>query len=315
MKQPIILVNKHGRPSVKAIYKAIGGDLKLLIKSSRFNGMVERHKGIRRKLVGVTEPDCRGKIVAKWGSRQSIITDEHSIVYNKNEDVERTNSKGLCRKILREAGVKIPVTYLVGEDMSNIKFPVVGRPEHHGQARNFFICNNLQELNRAIQRGCTYFSEFFAKTREVRIHCFSGKALAVMEKPRPQNLNQWAWNRSVNGDLPFTVIERENWPKQACLLALEACQVMKLTYSGVDVMIKEDANGSESVICELNSSPTLIHSPYVLEKYIKAFKWLFASDKRRPTWDFRKFKNVESLGWKNFQLDPSFEIPEDMRLK
>lgn len=319
MKQPVILVNKHGRPSMRSTYKAIRADnqfkdIKLLIKSSRFNGMVERQHGKRVKLRGVEQPDCRGKIVARWGSRQPIITDETSIVYNSCENVEKTNSKGQCRKILQDAGVKVPKTFLRNEDMSNIKFPCIGRPEFHGQGRQFYMCNNHAEIEQAKRRGCTYFSEFFAKTREVRCHVFAGKILAVMEKPRPQNPNQVAWNHAVT-NLPFSVIDRVNWPQQACLLALEACQVMKLTYSGIDVMIREDENGSESVICELNSSPTLVNSPYVLDKYIQAFKWLFASDKRRPTWDFRKFRKVESLSWKSSQLLPSFEIPAELRLE
>lgn len=314
MKQPVILVNKHGRPSVRAIYKAIGGDMKLLTKSSLFNGMIERHKGVKRKLRGLEEPDLSNCVVARWGSRQPIVTNEHTVVYNKIEAVEKTNSKGECRRILREAGVAIPVTYLRNEDMSNIKFPCIGRPEFHGQGKNFYVCNNHQDIERAKQKGATYFSEFYDKQREIRCHCFMGNILAVMEKPRPRNNQDMRWNRSINDD-PFTVLDRKDWPQHACLLALKACETMKLDYAGIDVMLSDLDGSKPSVICELNSSPTLVNSPYVLEKYIKAFKWLFASDKRRPKWAFESFKKVESLAWKNFQLEPDFEIPLEHRLK
>lgn len=314
MKQPIILVNKHGRPSMKGVYKAIGGDLKLLIKSSRFNGYVERQKGVRKKLHGVVEPDCSNSIVVRWGSRASVQTNESSIIYNKNDAVEKTNSKGLCRKILRDAGVAIPVTYLRNEDMTNIKFPCIGRPEHHGQGRQFYVCNNHAEIENAKRRGCTYFSEHYPKQAEFRIHCAKGKILAIMQKPKPKNPNLLAWNRALNDD-PFTVVDRKDWDIDLCRLALEACETMGLCFSAVDIMAYAGEGYPKAVICELNSAGTINSSPYVQDKYIKFFKWLFASDKRRPTWNYRKFSKVESLSWKENQLESSFEIPEEYRLK
>ena len=314
MKQPIILVNKHGRPSMKGVYKAIGGDLKLLIKSSRFNGYVERQKGVRKKLVGVEQPDCSNAICIRWGSRASVKTNEHSIVYNKNEAVEKTNSKGECRRILREAGVPIPDTYLLGEDMTNIKFPAIGRPEHHGRGAHFFVCNNHADIENAKRRGCTYFSTLYPKTKEYRLHCAKGKILAIMEKPRPINPTSHAWNRALN-DAPFSVVDRKDWDIDICRLALQACETMNLCFSAIDIMAFAGEGYPKAVVCELNCAGTINSSPYVHDKYVKFFKWLFASDKRRPTWNYKTFKKVESLAWKEEQLLPTFEIPEENRLK
>lgn len=312
MKSPAFIVYKHGRPSMKAVYKAIP-ESELFIRSSLFDGYVHRKNGKKRKLYDLEQPDCRGKIVARWGSRCPILTDETSVVYNRNEQVAKTNAKGQCRSILRKAGVAIPKTFLVGEDMQEMKFPAIGRPEHHGQGRHAFICNSSDDVKKAITRGCTYFSEIYPKTREIRVHCFMGKILAITEKPRPKD-NKILWNRAQN-DEPFTVLDRKNWPIKACKLALQACEVMGLDYSGVDVMLEAGQDHEPAVICELNAAPTIINSPYVLEKYIRAFKWLFASDKRRPKWAFNSFKKAESLAWKNEQLDPNFEIPNDKQLK
>jgi len=311
MKQAVILVNKHGRPSMKSVWKAIPGS-ELLIKSSRFNGYVHRKDGKRTKLHGVLEPDCRSKVIVRWGSRAPIQTDEHSVVYNRNEAVEKTNSKGLCRKVLQDAGIAVPRTFLRNENMADITFPAIGRPEHHGQGRQFFVCHNHQEIENAKRRGCTYFSEYYPKTAEYRIHCAKGKILAIMNKPKPINGGP-AWNRALH-DLPFQVVDRQNWDIDICKLALEACETMGLCFSAVDIMAFAGNGYPKAVICELNSAGTINSSPYVQDKYIKFFKWLFASDKRRPTWDFRKFKKVESLSWKSEQLMPNFEIPEEFRL-
>lgn len=313
MKQSIILVNKHGRPSMKEVYKALGGNTRLLIKSSRFNGYVQRQSGVRQKLRGIEEPDCRNSIVVRWGSRAPIVTDEHTVVYNRPGPVENTNTKNVCRRILRENEVAIPKTYLVGEDMSNAKFPLLGRPSHHGQGRQAYLCNNAMEVRNAISRGCTYFSEIYPKTREYRVHCFMGKALAVVEKPRPKD-NKILWNRAQNDD-PFTVVDRKDWNMEVVKIALKACEVMELDFAGVDVMSDAGEGFAPAVICELNCAPTINSSPYVQSKYVEAFKWLFASDKRRPKWAFDSFKKVESLSWKAEQLVPDFEIPEDKRLK
>lgn len=310
MKTPVFIVYKHGRPSMKGIHAEIK-DSELLIKSLRFNGYIRYSNG-QKERQKIEEPDCAGKIVARWGSRAPIKTDKGSVVYNRNEFVAIANSKGQCRKHLREKGVSIPTTFLVGEDMGNMKYPVIGRPEHHGQGRHAYICKTKKEVDAAIKAGCTYFSEIYPKTREIRVHCFMGKVLAIMEKPRP-NDDKILWNRAQN-DAPFTVLDRKDWPLHACALALETCEVLGLDYSGVDVMLDAGPNHPKSVICELNSAPTLINSPYVMGKYIQAFKWLFASDKRRPKWDFRKFKKADSLAWKNEQLDPNFEIPQDKQL-
>lgn len=311
MKQPVFIVYKHGRPSMKAVHNAIP-ESELMIKSNVFEGYIRRYQGVKTKLKEV-EPDCRGKIVARWGSRSPIQTDNTSVVYNRNEQVANTNSKGKCRKMLRDSNILIPKTYLVGEDMGDMKYPVLGRPEHHGQGRHAFICKDAKEMQDATKKGCTYFSEIYPKNREIRVHCFMGKILAITEKPRPKD-DKILWNRAQN-DEPFTVLDRKDWPMHACQLALQACEVMGLDYSGVDVMLDAGKDHPPSVICELNAAPTIINSPYVLEKYTSAFKWLFGSDKRRPKWAFNSFKKADSLAWKKEQLEPNFEIPEDKRLK
>lgn len=317
MKQTILLVNKHGRPSMKGVYQAIRQDdqfkdIKLLIKSSRFNGMVERQHGKRTKLRGVEEPDCKNSIVIRWGSRQKAVTDASTVVYNGCEHVEKTNSKGQCRKLLQAAGIAVPKTYLRNEDMSGIKFPCVGRPEHHGQGRQFYMCNNHAEIERAKQRGCTYFSEFYPKTKEYRIHCAHGKILAIMEKPKPNNDNP-AWNRALN-DAPFEVVDRKDWDIDLCKLALNAVKAVNLSFAAVDIMAYAGPNHPKAVICEINTAGTINSSPYVQDKYIKFFKWLFASDKRRPQWNFDNFKKATSLSWKEEQLIPTFEIPVENRI-
>jgi hypothetical protein len=306
-------VNRHGRPSMKTVYKSLGGETELLIKSSLFDGYVCRKAGQKQKARGVDSPDCEDSIVIRWGSRAPITSNQKTVTYNRNEAVEKTNSKDVCRRILRENNVAIPKTYFPNEDMSKAIFPLIGRPSHHGQGRHVFTCLNLEDVKRAQARGCTYFSEIYPKKREIRVHCFMGKVLAVVEKPKPDD-DKLVWNRAQN-DKPFEVVDRKDWPMEAVKVALQACEVMGLDFSGVDVMLDAEGDHPKAVICELNSAPTINSSPYVMDKYVKAFSWLFASETRRPKWAFNSFKKVVSLSWKEEQLVPDFEIPEEKQLK
>lgn len=317
MKQPIILVNKHGRPSMKGCYQEIRQDanfkdIKLLIKSSRFDGYVQRQNGIRTKLRGVLEPDCRNSIVIRWGSRCPIVTDERTVVYNTAEALSKANDKPLCRRILQDAGIAVPKTYFPDSNFDNAVYPLLSRRKMHGQGKDVVMAKNYDHVQSLIRHGYAYFSEFYPKTREIRVHTFMNKIIGVVEKPKPKD-NKVVWNRAQNSD-PFQVLDRKDWPMDACLLALEATDKLSLDFSGTDILLEAGEGYPSAVICEINSSPTINSSPYIQSRYIKAFKWLLSSDKRRPKWNYKKFKNVESLAIKNFQMEPQFEIPEEFCL-
>lgn len=308
MKKQIV-VFRHGRPSTKNIFNALKIDnLELIYKSVRHEGFVVRSKG-EAKRVEFGELDCSNNIVIRWGNRIPILKNDSTIIYNQSKYIKIVNDKGLCRRFLSDNGIAVPKTWLLGdqelEDMKNLNtvpYPLIGRPEHHGRGSDFHIINSNEELERAINKGCTYFSLIYPKTREFGVHIGHGKLLACMEKPKPQD-DKVAWNRALN-DEPFSVVPFGEYQDYICRLALDAAKVCKLDFCRVDIMSDPtDNNLPQAVVCELNTAPTLNSSPYVTERWTKYFNWLFKSNVKRKHWDYSVFKKVKSLAWKNYQFD------------
>lgn len=123
-----------------------------------------------------------------------------------------------------------------------------------------------------------------------------------MKKPEPADRNQIAWNRALN-DAPFTRVPWNEWEESICKLALRATKEMGLHIAGVDIMTKRDgANRPISVVCEINTAPTLTSSPHVSERYAKLFNLIAKNEGRVEHWDFEKFEKANSLSWKEDQL-------------
>jgi hypothetical protein len=303
MKQAIILGVMSGKPSLKAIHAAIP-DSRLLIKSNEFDGYIQWEKGKVKKLRGLVEPDCRDSIVIKYGGRMSILTDAETIVYNCSQAVGKSSNKPLCRKILQDANIAVPKTYFPDSDFTNAVYPLVARKATHSQGRELVMAQDLNHVKQLIRQGFAYFSHVYPKTREFRVHCFMNKIIGIMEKPKPAN-DTILWNRAQN-DAPFEVVDRKDWPMEVCKLALDAFNKIGLDFGAVDIMYKAGSNHPPAVVCETNSSPSISNSPYIFGRYIAAFKWLLASDNKRPKWDYKSFKKPEGLAIKNFQMEPNF---------
>jgi hypothetical protein len=307
MKNFKILVGKHGRKSTKMLFEKITNpNTEHVLKSTVLNAFVYRtnkeNLKLRKIVKGFKAPDCKNSIVARWGWYGEIETDNTSIVYNKAEAIKLSNSKGQCRKFLESRGIDVPKTYLLDEPININYFPLIARPEHHGQGKNLWLCENFLDLEEAIRKGATYFSHVYPKTEEYGVHVAHGKVLAVVRKPAPDDLNQIAWNRAQN-DKPFQLIPQAEYKNYICKLALRAFREIGLDYGRADVMVqKTDKNLPKAVICELNTAPTLTSTPYVLERWTKYFNKLANSDKRIEHWDFEQFEKAESLAWKENQL-------------
>jgi carbamoylphosphate synthase large subunit len=307
MKNFKILVGKHGRKSTKMLFEKITNpNTEHVLKSTVLNAFVYRtnkeNLRLRKIVKGFKSPDCKNSIVARWGWYGEIETDNTSIVYNKAEAIKLSNSKGQCRKFLESKGIDVPKTYLLNEPININSFPLIARPEHHGQGKNLWLCENFLDLEEAMAKGATYFSHVYPKTEEYGVHVAHGKVLAVVKKPAPDDLNQIAWNRAQN-DKPFELIPQAEYKNYICKLALRAFKEIGLDYGRADVMVqKTDKNLPKAVICELNTAPTLTSTPYVLERWTKYFNKLANSDKRIEHWDFEQFEKAESLAWKENQL-------------
>lgn len=310
MKKKLILIGKHGRPSMRGVYSTMQQDATLVVKRTPPSGNIAPHfREYNNHNLNVftrnrTQQYCaEDAVVIRWGSRCDISTNGASVVYNKSYAIKNATDKGLSRRLMLENCVCVPKLYKQGDTIAN--FPIIARPAIHAKGRNFVVLNSQAEFDVHSQRfepHGWYYSEFIDKDLEFRFHCAHGKILAVMEKPKP-NEHQMAWNRALNEDGdPFTYVgwDKMNYPamREAGLQALRAVKAMGLDTGGVDVMVK----GANAYVLEVNTSPTLNSSEYVSKRWGMYLDWLFRSDTRREHWDFESYKNGKSLIWKNFQL-------------
>lgn len=310
MKQKIILNGKHGRPSTQLVYSTMKSGV-LIQRRQLFNKKRVFLKQYYRmfanndveRLTKTPTIDLTDSVVVRWGTKEQIVTDNKTIVYNQSKAIANATDKRLSRQIFIENGVSTPVL-VTPDNFEESYLPIVARPLVHSKGKNFVTLANRDEFVRHYnsKNEGWYYSQFINKEREFRVHCAHGKVLVLMEKSNPNNGNI-AWNRAQNDTEPFeyvtwTQIDDQNLK---CVLeeGLKATAAVGLDMSGVDVMLC----GDTAYVLEVNTAPTLNTSPYVAERWGKYFDWLFRSETRRDHWDVSEMKKGSSLVWKNKQLN------------
>ena len=203
------------------------------------------------------------KRIVRWGSTKHFAGRQ----LNTAKGVSNASDKQLCRKLLRDAGLPVP-------DETETDFPLVGRPAKHSGGRHFYYCKSLVGLRRAKRRGAVYFSKYYPKQNEYRVHVGSGKVLfmSIKEGDKTKKI----WNAHKNG-FTFRHMGRSEWLDNEHLRNMaraskKALKVLGLDYGAVDILADADRIGKYRpfLICEVNTAPHL--SDLALSKYVEYFK-------------------------------------------
>lgn len=194
----------------------------------------------------------------RWGS--TIYPNIHTL--NTSEAIRTAVNKPLTRKILFENEVPVPKE-------SKLNFPLVGRPQKHQGGKKFFYIENDYDLRRAEKKGAVYFSQFYKKQQEYRVHIGSGKVLLFSCKQGDKSKK--VWNRK-NG-FSFRHMARSEWEWANELMEIQrmckkALKSINLDFGAVDVMVS-DIEDQKFVISEINTAPGL--SPLGVQKYAAYF--------------------------------------------
>jgi glutathione synthase/RimK-type ligase-like ATP-grasp enzyme len=234
-----------------------------------FRGIVEKSQGSLRcirdtKLRRVESPD----VLIRWGSTVPFTS---RFVINSILMIEKMNNKVESRKSLENAGISVPTSYFSKQSASLARvFPLIGRNTYHSQGKGMRICQNPQDIVQDMSSA--YWSEFIPKTHEYRVYVFFGRVLGVCQKI-PRYPEAIAWNNSTDNGI-FQTLKKYEWPKGVCKLALQACGILNVDFSGVDIISKDE----ESWVIELNSAPTC--SEYRQELFARGFKWVIREIER-----------------------------------
>ncbi len=214
---------------------------------------------IKRKL-----PLSLGTII-RWGSiREADCVDE----YNTVEAIKLVSNKPLCRKVLAKAGIPVPT---IGSNL----FPCIGRTKYHSGGKGFWFCQTPYEVEKAKLEGAVYFSHFYPKTKEYRVHLGKKegeyKVILYSEKIG----NRWGtviWNHDISG-FTFKHLGIGERRKDIINLAKSAIEVVNLDFGCVDILSDPlYPQFPPMVVCEINSAPA--GSPYMVKCYARYFQRL-----------------------------------------
>lgn len=199
--------------------------------------------------------------IIRWGSRKYFDGKQ----VNTARAIEQASNKILCRKLLQEAGLPVP-------KLTETEFPVIGRPYKHHSGHGFYVCHNQLEVWRAKEKGAQYFSKYYPKKNEYRVHVAGGKCILVSVKEGDKT--KMIWNKRKNG-FTFRHMRRNEWLDNSHLINIvraskKAIKVLGLNFGAVDILADAHEGLPSFVICEVNTAPAL--SPLALTKYVNYFK-------------------------------------------
>lgn len=201
-----------------------------------------------------------------------IFADDSLFRINKPSMINNASNKSVSRRMLRDAGIKVPITFFYGE---SVEFPCIARPSHHHGGNHFHIINNMSNLSALAERNDLhdwYFALIFVKTHEYRVHCAHGKVLIIQEKPLVDG--EIRGNQAVNHE-SWRILKWSEFHPGICIESLRAVEALGLDYGAVDIMY--NAENNTFAICEVNTSPS-INTEYTSGKYGKYFDWLIRND-------------------------------------
>ena len=258
---------KLGKTSCREIAKLIPNSLVVR------NDMAFRHQIINNASVAI-----------RWGCTD-VLPPIPTI--QKAEAIHEVNDKLEFRRKLNEHNL-CPKTYFnIGEVD---EWPIVLRPRHHAQGRNIIIANE-GDIDRIQQNW--YASKIINKKREYRIFIVQGRVIAVAQK-FPANEQAFAWNVARGGR--FENVKWNEWPLRSVRIAIEAFNLSKLDFGGVDVIEDND----RSYVLEINSAPSLT-SPYRQVCMAKALNYMIENASiRSHSLNNRIPLSIERGGYKKF---------------
>lgn len=195
-------------------------------------------------------------ILIRWGSTKKA---DARVTWNPTKAIWKSTNKKFCRELLAQEGIPVP---RMGED----KFPCIARPTKHARGQKFIVCRSREDVLRARRKGCSYFSEFYPKRHEYRVHIGSGKILFISEKIGGNH--PFVWNHGKG--YIFKPLRRHEFRPEVYRPAKAALKALGLDFGAVDVMTDAIGDFPVAVVSEVNTAPA--GSPYMIRKYVEYFK-------------------------------------------
>lgn len=204
----------------------------------------------------------KAEILIRWGNTKRVNV--QGLEINTREAIILAGDKPRCRELLRSKNIPVPTE-------TETDFPVIGRPRKHMGGNDFYFCTNSEEVEDAKEMGAIYFSKYYPKKDEYRVHVAGGRVLLVSIKEGDKT--QVIWNKKMSG-FKFRHLYRHVWLddkklRKMCRKAKKAIKIVGLDFGAVDIMVDGGRGCKPFVISEINTAPSL--SPLAIDKYSKFF--------------------------------------------
>ena len=191
--------------------------------------------------------------VVRYGNAKEL-SHEPGVVINSRQAIGQASNKVVARKIIESAGVSCPPTYTRIDRLYDATLPLVARPYHHTQGRNFNMVDNIQLARMFILKGY-YIQELIQDIiHEYRIFVWRGNAFECnIKKPFRDEHSSLVKNHS-NGWRFYNMISSS--PNQIILdHSIMAVESLGLDFGAVDIAKRTN---NKPCVFEVNSAPSLI---------------------------------------------------------
>jgi glutathione synthase/RimK-type ligase-like ATP-grasp enzyme len=214
------------------------------------------------------------RVVVRLGSltptSKVFPTSRDVIEINTVEAIQNSRDKLRMKECF--AKLKIPQVewFRLTDDLSKVKFPLVGKAICGFQGRGMKFIENKEQLAEFIRSHSNdnYFIErYFSGSREFRLHATRDEVFLSWRKLRTNDTKErWFFN-SHNchwvGENHELFNKPSNWD-QLCAEACKAITAVGLNIGAVDLRVSSK-DTSQFIILETNSAPTLMDIG--IEKY------------------------------------------------
>ena len=177
-------------------------------------------------------------------------------LFNSAESIRLCDDKAITYLTLTGKGIKMPKTvfaplmYVDSEDKAFLEkvknefsFPIVVKSVYGSMGKGVFLAKNEEELSAiytSLKKTPHFYQEFTGKRGEdIRIITVGGKVVSAMKRI---NENDFRSNIDLGGRG-----EKVKLTKNQIKLAEKVSKILKLDYSGIDVL-------GEDILCEVNSN-------------------------------------------------------------
>ncbi len=180
-------------------------------------------------------------LVANFAIKNNIkLVDE---LYSNTNLMPMTLAKSIEMRKLCESGISIPKT--VFGDFSKLEFPFIVKSTSGQKAREVWLVNNQEELDKLkaekYEKGKFYFAQALVPNAErVRVLIVGDKAIGAIKR-------HTKWNKSHVKETLNPI------PAEIEKLAVDSAKAVGLNISGIDILVNSETN--EMFIIEANAAP------------------------------------------------------------